>query len=583
MVSGPTVAQQLLPDLRFLYGDSAATVAAGLEALADRWRGMAGPDRSGGRWDQGDALLITYGDSITAPDMVPLAALDQFLTVDLEDRFSTAHLLPFYPFSSDDGFSVTDYREVRPDLGDWRDIGRLAEGHRLAFDVVLNHASQHCRWIERHLAGDEDFKGFAFEVDPSWDLSQVTRPRTSPLTHEFESARGPVRLWTTFSRDQVDLDFRNPQVLLEMMDVMFEYIGHGARVLRLDALPYLWKESGTTCIHLEGTHAALRVIRRLVDHVAPGVRLLAETNAPFSENLDYWGRQGDGAHWLYDFTVGPLMLHALFTGDTDPLNDWASTMPQPAEDTGLSLLHVTATHDGIGLRPAEGLLGDADIDALADSARRKGGHVGMRTRPDGHEGPYELNLTWRDAVRLSEEEGVDEATQVRRFITTQAIAMELRGIPGLYIHSLFGTASDFDLWRQTGQARSVNRGQLSLPAIRSWISDPDDPRGQVFRQMGRLLRIRRSQPALHPAASQEVIRMGTGWFAIVRRSKTGELLLGVTNFSAQPRALQALPSAVGWPDGNWAIDLIADESFEGGIDFLPWQTRWLVASGGGCF
>lgn len=570
-----------MPLLRTLYGADADGPALDLADLAHSWAGRLAGFRPP-PWDQRDAILITYADSVLAPGRKPLRALGEFLDRQLGGSITGVHLLPFFPYSSDDGFSVVDYHRLRDELGDWNDVAELARRRRLAFDVVLNHASASCPWIEADLAGHPDFERFALRVDPGWDLSRVVRPRTSPLVHEFDSASGPVTLWTTFSRDQIDLDYRNPRVLRTMAELVFQYIARGASVLRLDALPYLWKQSGTRCVHLPGTHAVLQLLRLLVDRVAPGVRLLAETNAPFTDNLTYWGARGEGAHWIYDFSVGPLVLHALATGDSGPLAEWAGAWAVPGDGSSNAMLHVTATHDGIGVRPTEGLLPPAAVAALAEATRARGCHIGARTEPDGSEVPYELNISWWDAVTAIEGEGGHGAGALRRFITSQAIALALRGVPGIYIHSLFGSRSDFDFWQATGHPRSVNRTRLALPEVDRWLADPGCHQAQVFTAMRHLLQQRQGQPALDPRAGQQVTAPGRGWLLIRRTpaagAATGELL-GLTNFLDHGRMAPTLPTAAAGANeaGGW-FDLIALEPFSGpgSIPFAPWQTRWLV-------
>lgn len=581
--------EELRPLLRLLYGAGADKVAPDLAALAADWAGRLDGAHAPA-WSQRDALLITYADSVVATDRKPLQALGAFLDRHLGDHMTGLHLLPFFPFTSDDGFSVVDYHRVRDDLGDWNDVGRLARDRRLAIDVVLNHASLSCPWIQADLAGDPGFADFAFRARPDWDLSKVIRPRTSPLFHEFDAAAGPVGLWTTFSRDQIDLNYRNPRVLRTMVDVMFQYIAHGASVLRLDAVPYLWKQSGTPCVHLPETMAVLQLLRLLVDRVAPGVRLLAETNAPFADNLGYWGADGRNTHWIYDFSVGPLLLHALATGDSEPLVEWAAALAPPGDGSVNAMLHVTATHDGIGVRPAEGVMPPAAVTALAEATRASGCHVSARTLPDGQLVPYELNITWWDAVNRGPADHAGDPRALRRYLTSQAVPLALKGVPGIYIHSLFGSHSDVDLWRATGHPRSVNRAQLPLSQIEAWLADPESHEGRVFNAMRHLLRQRQSQPALHPAGDQQISAPAAGWL-LIRRTPPGHEpgddpaggeLLSLTNFSDQSRPAPAWPARASArgpvPGGGWR-DLLAGETFPaaGPIPFEPWQTRWLVA------
>lgn len=248
---GDTLGRVIGEQLRFLYGPEVGDrTLAGLDRLLDRFRPRLS-DRAepAERFDQHDAILITYGDTFRAPGRSPLAALSAFAERHLTGRFSTLHVLPFFPSSSDYGFSVIDYLAVDPALGGWDDLERLRRGFKLMVDLVLNHVSAESAWFRAFLSGEAPYERFFIEADPRADLSAVTRPRTSPLLTRVRTDRGARHVWTTFSPDQVDLNYAEPAVLLRMLEVMLTYVERGADVLRLDAVGYLWKQPGTTCIH----------------------------------------------------------------------------------------------------------------------------------------------------------------------------------------------------------------------------------------------------------------------------------------------------------------------------------------------
>ena len=200
----------------------------------------------------------------------PLKILAEFAAKRLTAIFNTIHILPFFPFSSDDGFSVIDYSRVNPALGTWEDVAALRRHFRLMFDLVLNHVSAHSAWVKRYLDGDGDYAQLAIAIDPKTDLSAVVRPRPLPLLTPFKRGDGgTVHLWTTFSDDQVDLNWANPAVMLRMVALMLDYIRRGAAMLRLDAVAYLWKNPGTACIHLPETHLLVQLLRAILDRTAP--------------------------------------------------------------------------------------------------------------------------------------------------------------------------------------------------------------------------------------------------------------------------------------------------------------------------
>ncbi|MEX1224278.1 MAG: alpha-amylase family glycosyl hydrolase, partial [Pirellulales bacterium] len=416
------------PRLESLYGPRGGEVAEQVAALAERYvtriPGDLGPRSDQPIWSERDAVLICYGDNIHAPDEPPLATLRTFLTRDgLHELLPVVHLLPFFPYSSDDGFSVIDYRRIDPALGDWADVARLGEKLDLMFDLVLNHCSQHSAYFQGYLAGEEPYERFFIEADPRLDLSQVTRPRSLPLLTSFKTNRGEKFVWTTFSDDQVDLNYADPAVLLEMLDVFLMFLERGARIVRLDAIAYLWKEIGTTCIHLPQTHQVVKLLRDLVDAVAPRCRILTETNVPHHENVSYLG-EGDEAHMIYQFSLAPLLLDACYQEDAQYLTAWLDGL-QPLE-AGTTYFNFTASHDGVGVRPAEGLLPEERLHALVEEVRARGGRVNTRRRPDGSDAPYELNITYFDALGWPPDDaGADESLHVRRFLTSQAIMLAL--------------------------------------------------------------------------------------------------------------------------------------------------------------
>ncbi|MEE8452253.1 MAG: alpha-amylase family glycosyl hydrolase [Thermoguttaceae bacterium] len=491
--------------LEHLYGDRAEQCLTKLLAMIEQTAPKLASRRKTA-WDQRDVVLITYGDQVQSPGASPLACLREFLVSRrLDALLSTVHVLPFFPYSSDDGFSVIDYRTVDPALGDWSDVGALGGDFDLMFDLVINHCSRQSRWFDEYAKGNPTYASYFIEVDPAADVSMVTRPRKHPLLSPTDTSRGTRHLWTTFSDDQIDLNFAEPDVLLEMIDILLFYLRQGARIIRLDAIAYLWKELGTPCIHLPETHTVVKLMRDVTDALAPGTILLTETNVPHEENASYFGR-GDEAQMVYQFSLAPLLLEALLSGNTDLLVDWLTRMePTPP---GTTVLNFTASHDGIGVRPLEGLMRPDRFDRLIAMVKERGGRVSMKRNADGSQSPYELNITYFDAVAELNDAGPDDpdpAIQVRRFLAGQALMLSLQGIPAVYFHSLIGTPNDTAGVERTGRARSINRRKFELSELTSLVEDHDRPSAAVFEGYCRLLRIRGAQPAFHPDADQEVI------------------------------------------------------------------------------
>ena len=483
-------------------------------------------------WSEKDQWVICYGDSILDEGTPPLAVLDTFLQSYLGDAISGVHVLPFFPWSSDDGFSVIHYREVNSELGEWAHIQTLASHYDLMADLVLNHVSRESLWFVDYLTGSLPGRDYFIEVDPDTDVSQVTRPRSSPLLVPISTRRGTRHVWATFSEDQIDLNFENPDVLLEFVGILLFYLQQGVRIIRLDAVAFLWKRLGTSCIHLPETHTVVRLLRAIVDEIAPGTLLITETNVPHDENISYFGLERlakgapDEAHMVYQFALPPLLLHTLTRGEATTIQTWLNSLPVLPEQC--TYLNFTASHDGIGVRPLEGLLPDHERDALLELMHRFGGFVSMRSNPNGSDTPYEINITWFEAMRGTRR-GPDP-WQIARFLCSQAIMLSLQGIPALYIHTLTGTLNDVEGVERSGRLRSINRRRWQLDELALLLESPSTPTHDVFHALHRLLVQRRQEPCFHPNAPQRVIETPPELLAIERGPlRNGRRLLALYN------------------------------------------------------
>jgi len=468
------------------------------------------PNINSSYFSEKDVILITYGDTLNHPGEPPIRTLHRFLTSRLKNVVSGIHFLPFFPFSSDDGFAVMDFFNIDPELGCWNDVEDIGREFTLMLDYVVNHFSSKSEWFDDYLAECEGFDAFAIEVDPAENLSRVTRPRSLPLLSKYRKKNGEtVNLWTTFSADQIDFNFQSLDVLEKMIQVLLHYIDKGASILRLDAIAYLWKEIGTSCIHLPQTHAMVKLLRSILDLTAPDAIILTETNVPHEENISYFGDSGDEAQMVYNFTLPPLLLHAFATQDASFLSDWVGTLHLEAPDT--TFFNFTASHDGIGVRPLEGILEPAEIDRLISLVEGHNGQVSYKINPDGSKSPYELNITYVDAILAGEKE-----MAAQKFMASQAIQYVLPGVPATYIHSLLGSRNWEEGVHQTGRARSINREKLKLLPIEIELNDAASFRAKVFQAYTRLMNIRRKQPAFHPKAGFEILDAGSSVFAVKR-------------------------------------------------------------------
>ena len=541
------------------------------DALAERAIAAIGvDDREPGappqRWTSRDAVLITYGDSVVDGDRPPLQVLHELIADHLAPALPVVHVLPFNPYSSDRGFSVIDYDAVDPALGTWDDVDAIAGTVDLMADLVCNHASSESRWFGQFLADAEPGRDFFVTAAADADTSAVVRPRSLPLLHARETLAGTRHTWCTFSPDQVDLDYANPEVLLAMLRVIDRYVDHGARFIRLDAVAYLWKELGTSCIHLPQTHEMIRLWNTLLAARAPRVCLVTETNVPNLENLSYFGNR-DEAHLIYNFSLPPLVVDAMLHGRADKLSTWMMQMP-PAPP-GCTYLNFLASHDGIGIRPAEGLLSDHEIARLVDIAESRGGLHGTYDAPGGPR-PYELNISLWDLF----------AEDAERFVCAHTILLGIEGIPAIWINSLFARPNDRDAADASGVRRDITRAQIDLSDALATIEDDYSPVGQAASELLRLLRVRAEQPAFDPGATQFTLQLGEGIFAFWRQSRDRtQSIFAIHNCTPYPHDLDLHRLNLIATD-DWR-DLISTEPVRTGQDVLPlapYQCAWITNS-----
>jgi glucosylglycerate phosphorylase len=567
---------KLLSYLSSLYGvEEAPRLLDRVQRIMDGYRAQI--PAGNGELTAKDSILITYGDQLSSPGEKPLQTLNAFCRKNLAGVIGGIHILPFYPWTSDDGFSVIDYRKVDSAMGDWDDISAMQEDFRLMFDGVINHISSQSEWFKAFLNDDPRCSDYFIVVEDSPDLSKVVRPRALPLLTTFNTPSGEKKVWTTFSDDQIDLNYQNPEVLLEILDVLLLYVERGATFIRLDAIAYLWKEIGTSCIHLPQTHQVIQFLRAVFDEVAPYVQLITETNVPHKDNISYFGDGTNEAQLVYNFALPPLVLHAFRIGDAGALSQWAKGLTLPSDR--ITFFNFLASHDGIGLNPVRGILSTEDIDALVEKTLEHGGLVSYKHNSDGSQSPYEMNINYFDA--LSNPHGNEPLElQVDRFITAQAIMLSLIGVPGIYFHSLFGSRSWQEGVNLTGRHRTINRQKFELTTLESELSDESSLRNLIFRCYTDLLRARSSSSAFYPHGEQQVLDCGEAILALLRLSPdASQRVLCLHNVSDQSqRVAPNLEDISGSPLDKFT-DLIKNERIgvplNGKLVLKPYQTLWL--------
>ncbi|ECL8005647.1 sugar phosphorylase [Listeria innocua] len=478
------------------------------------------------QWDEKDIVLITYGDQFKEESKKTLKTFKKMYDSYLKSTFEVVHFLPFYPYSSDDGFSVIDYKAVNPELGDWEDIKKMEQSARLMFDFVCNHMSAKSDWFKRYLAGDEEFRNFFVEMDPKTDLSSVTRPRATPVLTPFQFDSGKVgHIWTTFSEDQIDLNFASPEVLYKMIDVLMFYLEEGAEYVRLDAVGFMWKVPGTSSIHLEETHEIVKLFRDLVDIAAPGTIIITETNVPHVDNISYFGNGEKEAHMVYQFPLPPLVLHAIHHGNAEFLSNWAKNLELP--EGKRTFFNFLASHDGIGLNPVRGIIPEAEILALVNDLEEEGALVSYKQNPDGSKSPYEINVTYMDA--LSKQADTDDL-RLSRFLVAHAVLMSIPGVPAVYVQSILGSRNDYSGVETTGHNRSINRKKYDLAEITAELEQRGSLRKATYDALTKLISTRKAESLFHPEIPMEVLE-STAELFVVKRSSDAESIILIHNLS----------------------------------------------------
>ncbi len=544
----------------------------------------------GPRWDQRAVAVITYADSITEAGKPPMQTMHDVLDDLTGDVATVVHVLPFYPASSDGGFAITDHRSVDPRLGDWDDITDLSQTYTVMADLVVNHVSADHPWVKQFCSGEEPGSRYLLTAEPSDELSSVVRPRTTPLLRSVETPEGPRLLWCTFSYDQVDVDFAEPEVLLDLLRTVACLLDAGVRWFRLDAVAYLWKELGTSCVNLPQTHEVVKLLRTLLDARCPGSVIITETNVPHSQNIAYWG-EGDEAHLVYNFSLPPLVAHTMLSGSSATMQHWLSQLEAPP--AGTSFFNFIASHDGIGLRPAEGLLSEAEINRLIAASHSAGGTHSEFETPAGPKA-YELNVSLWDLLA-----GDSDPLGVAQYLAAHTVMLSLVGIPALYVHTLLGTPS---YWTPIGEpprivtehglppvernSRTINRRKLTLDEAVGLLGAQDGIRRRVLVELMRRTLIRCGQPAFHPDSPQVSLDLGDRVLGLMRGdARWGQTVVSVTNVSHVPltvdlELLSSLcpPGSVGTQFAEvGCVDLLEGALWgpSDRVDLAAAQTMWL--------
>ncbi|WP_459904327.1 sugar phosphorylase [Enterococcus thailandicus] len=510
--------------------------------------------------DQSNAYLITYGDSFQHGNEKGLKVLREVVQTYLDDSITDVHLLPMFPFTSDDGFSVTDYLTINPVLGDWDDIKKLAQKKRLMYDFVANHMSAKSEWFKNFLNNDIGFEQSFVEYQEEFDTTNVTRPRTSPLFHEYSTDKGEKKkVWTTFSDDQVDVNPKDPIMLARLSEVLLEYTFRGASSIRLDAIGFLWKDSGTTCMHLPKTHEIVKMWRTLLNHFSPNTQIITETNVPHKENISYLGDGHNEANQVYQFPLPPLVLFSFIQENTQKLAEWASTIHALSDEA--TFFNFLASHDGIGMRPVEGILDDTERETIVERVLNNQGKVSYKSNPDGSQTVYELNINYGDALRSSED---TDQLAAKKLIAAHNILLSFVGVPAIYYHSIFGSRGDLQGVEESGINRRINRQKIETKQLATEL-DIDSYRKTVYEGITRLLKERQNYEAFSPYGEQEVLHLDEQVFALKRTAKDGSEIISLTNVTGTEKIVEGLNG----------INVLTQTEVDNNFILAPYGIAWI--------
>ena len=525
------------------------------------------------RWSEETVVLITYANSIIDKKNKPLKVLDKFLSNYCLKIISVLHILPFFPSSSDDGFAVIDYYDVDKNYGDWSHIKNISKNLSIMSDIVINHGSSKSHWFQNFINQEGKGSNYFINFDKLIDTSDVVRPRTNQLLQKFNTKKGDKYVWCTFSKDQVDYNFSNPEILYEFIMIIKHHMRQGITVLRFDAIAFLWKKFGTECINLDETHEIVRLFRTIMEYLSPKSILVTETNTPARENVSYFGNANE-AQWIYNFSLPPVLLFSILKGDSSYLEKL--TMSMPPSQLGTSYLNFIASHDGIGLRPAEDFLNKEEMDILIETMKDNGGKISFRTDQQGKKSPYEINISLIDAIKKTVF-GKDKY-MLNRFICIHTIMMSLEGVPAFYIHSLLGTANDYEFYKKTNHNRSLNRHIYEEEFLYNELSNKNSVTSKIYNSLSDLIKLRKNQKAFHPNAVQFTLHLGTDLYGIWRQSlDKKQSIFCITNITRNEKKFALIDiNLIGFDSWFDLIsgDLITDLSSS--INLNPYQTVWIT-------
>ncbi len=514
------------------------------------------------------SLVICYGDNINSNQKSSIQVFQNFFKKNLNKYFNAIHFLPFYPSSSDSGFAVKDHYKIEKRIGSWSDIKKISKSSHVMADIVINHSSARGLWFKNFLKKKRPGKDYFLTVNSKFNTSKVVRPRDHKLLKKIDIFGKSDFLWRTFSSDQIDLDFKNPSVLLRFIKIMVHLVSNGVTIFRLDAIAYLWKKNGTNCINLKQTHEIVKLMRLISNLLDVETIIITETNLPEKENLSYFGKN-DEANWIYNFSLPPLLIHAFLFENSSYLNKWSKKLPNAKFQN--SYLNFIASHDGIGMRPTEGILNERSLNNFLKRLKKNGSKFSYRKIQNKSKKVYEANITVFDALKKSDADPNGKFF-LERYIAAHAIMISFEGVPAIYFNSLFGKSNDEAKYVITGNNRDINRYKWNYENITKNLKDKNSKQSIFYQNLGKLLEIKRKQKAFHPNAKRLNINLGSKLFCFKRTSlDKKQTIISITNCSSVDQYPKLNKKYSKWKNIiNPKINSL-NKSFK----LKPFETMWL--------
>ncbi len=525
------------------------------------------------QWDSSTVVLITYADGVYSSTNPTFKPLEELIDKHLDNLASIIHLLPFLCSTSDGGFAVSSYEKIDPRFGEWEDLKRLSKNHILMADLVLNHVSASHEWVQQFKNSKEPGKKYILAPVNNANWDDVIRPRNSSLFTSIATKEGKKDVWTTFGPDQIDINWREPQVLIEFLILINRYCNYGISWIRLDAIGFIWKEPRTTCLHLKEVHLFVQALRLFLQMLKSSFVLITETNVPEEENISYL-KPGNEAHLAYNFPLPPLLLESILSNKADLINKWLCSWPSLPNNTGF--LNFSASHDGIGLRALEGIMDPNRLHNLLIACEKRGGLISHRRMPNGEDKPYELNISWWSAMA---DTSVNPSNyQFERFILSQLFIMALKGVPAFYLPSLMASENDLTNFGKSGERRDLNRERFDIKKLEIILKDPTSNASKNLQKLKHAMATRKELNAFHPNQIMQCLSAGRSDFVIICRGENDDRVWAVHNMTNTKLSMSFKDDLkMETQKKTCYFDILNETNYlENNIEVQPYAVHWLI-------